>query len=295
MAHLALPGAELVPVNYDEPPPDVRGRNVYILNFSYKAPVLQEMARPASHVVVLDHHATAKENLAGILTDLELLRHGSPGLYGKFDMDHSGAMLAWMYFFPQQPPPILVQYVEDRDLWRFQMPKSREVSAAIRSYPFDLALWDSLHDPYRVGMIKPGVIERFMSEGAAILRRGRAGRAICAHAHDMAFNDGVERYAIRVANTPVLQSEVAGKLAENRPFGACGTITGTSGVEPPQHEGVRHGRRIDRQTPGRRWAPAGVRLRGGILHGPTPAPSTRRRMTTRKSHHLSPCVSLARG
>lgn len=222
VARLCIPGAEFVAVKHGEPPPDVRDRFVYILDFSYKKPILQEMVRRARCIVLLDHHKTAREDLEGILTDVELLETGNPGLYGKFDMDHSGAMLAWMHFFPGQLPPILVQYVEDRDLWRFKMPRSREVSAGLRSYPLDFELWDSWHDPYRTGLIKPGVISQFMSDGTAILRAADEQMTrLLENAYDVSFDDGTQRYAIRVVNSPVHQSELAGKLAEGRPFGAC--------------------------------------------------------------------------
>lgn len=223
VSRLQMKAAEFVPVSHGEPPPDVTGRLVYILDFSYKRPILQEMIRRARMIVLLDHHQSAQQELEGMLSDVSLISTGQPGLYGTFDMGHSGAMLAWMHFFPGQLPPILVQYVEDRDLWRFNLSRSREVAAALRSYPFDFDLWDSWHFEYgRPGHIKPGVIDRLVNDGTAILRyQNEQIERILASAYDMSFDDGKERYGIRAVNSPVLQSELAGKLAEGRPFGAC--------------------------------------------------------------------------
>jgi len=66
IAERALGGGELVAVNYGEPPPDVHGRQVFILDFSYPREVLLRMASQATSIVLLDHHHTAQEALAGL-------------------------------------------------------------------------------------------------------------------------------------------------------------------------------------------------------------------------------------
>ncbi|HEY9460031.1 MAG TPA: phosphoesterase, partial [Paralcaligenes sp.] len=61
----ALGDIEFYPGVYQEPPPEVTGRDVIIVDFSYKRPVLVEMAAVARSILVLDHHKTAAEDLAG--------------------------------------------------------------------------------------------------------------------------------------------------------------------------------------------------------------------------------------
>ena len=73
-------------------------------------------------------------------------------------MDRSGAMLGWRYMHPGQEPPPLIGYVQDRDLWRFELPNSREISAALGSYPMDFEVWKSLD------------VDDLAREGTAILR-----------------------------------------------------------------------------------------------------------------------------
>ena len=100
---------ELLAATYgDEPPPaaEIRGREVYIVDFSYGREHLVAMAGVAAKLVVLDHHKTAAEALAGLP-------------FAQFDMARSGAGMAWDYCNPGAPRPPLVRYVEDRDLWRF--------------------------------------------------------------------------------------------------------------------------------------------------------------------------------
>lgn len=60
------------------------------------------------------------------------------------DTNRSGAGIAWDYFHPGEPRPPVVDYVEDRDLWRFKLPMAKSVSAFIRCQPHTLDTWDEL-------------------------------------------------------------------------------------------------------------------------------------------------------
>jgi uncharacterized protein len=202
VAHLVLgDGAQYVPVQYGQDAPDVAGRDVYVVDFSYKRAVLEKMASTAARLIVLDHHKTAREELA----DVHL---ACPG-FVRFDMGKSGGRLTWEHFFPGQKAPWLVDYTEDRDLWRWKLPHSREVSAALASRPRTFPEWDGLHES--------GRFDGLVAEGAAVLRyQEQLVESLCATAREV--DVGGEK--VLAANTPVLISEVAGKLAAGRPFGA---------------------------------------------------------------------------
>lgn len=148
---------------HQNPPPDVSRRDVILVDFSYKRPVLDEMCRKARSMLVLDHHKTAVEDLtntqsasrmgwAGHMTnaaqdDFENANINGAILYAEFDMDRSGAQIAWDFFSrPTSQPdrPALVDYVGDRDLWRFNLPSSREVNAYIFAHAYDFETWDRL-------------------------------------------------------------------------------------------------------------------------------------------------------
>lgn len=152
---------------YSQPPPDVTGRDVVLVDFSYKRPVLEAMLRSgdvkqASTILILDHHKSAAEDLAGLTApgrgqfdhgrdeyDPETWRRGWEDwadwpVRAVFDMNRSGAGLAWDFFHPGKPRPELVSYVEDRDLWRFKLPASREVNAFVFAHAYDFATWDEL-------------------------------------------------------------------------------------------------------------------------------------------------------
>ncbi|PWC98011.1 phosphohydrolase [Azospirillum sp. TSO5] len=149
--------AEYVPGKYGEDPPDVTDKIVYLLDFSYKRPVLERMIEAAADVVVLDHHKTAQ-------ADLEpLLKSGS--LDGEFDMNRSGAAMAWDWLVGTTTPE-LIRHIQDRDLWRFELDGTREIHAALMSQPFNFPAWNEfawdLENPSRRPLL--------IAEGAAILR-----------------------------------------------------------------------------------------------------------------------------
>ena len=131
--HRALGGdAELYPARYGEPPPDVQGRDVYVVDFSWPREEMLAVSRAARELLVLDHHKTAQEACAGL--DFCL-----------FDMGRSGCRMAWDHCHPEEPPPSWLLHVEDRDLWKFAQPHTKEVHAHVASLPMTLEAWDELH------------------------------------------------------------------------------------------------------------------------------------------------------
>jgi Exopolyphosphatase-related proteins len=157
---------------YQNPPPDVIGQHVLLVDFSYKRPVLFEMAEKAKSVLVIDHHKTAAEELAGlppppcsgydpVALDEYARANNGPPVYAIFDMERSGAGLTWDTFFLRENRPPLINHIEDRDLWRFKLDRTREIQAAVFSYPYDFAVWDRLMSMSLQELAKQGeAIER---------------------------------------------------------------------------------------------------------------------------------------
>lgn len=189
---------------YGAAPPDVTGQVVYIVDFSYPRNVLEAMSAVAAQIVILDHHKTARD----ALEDLAL-----GNVIVKFDMERSGARITWDYFFPHDEPPRLLQHVEDRDLWRFELDGTREVQSALFSYPYDFAVWDRL-------MTSPQAIETLYHDGVAIERKHQKDVAelVAAFRRRMVIGG----YDVPVANLPyTLTSDAGGLMAEGEPFAAC--------------------------------------------------------------------------
>lgn len=133
--------------HYGKPAPDVEGRSVIIVDFSYPLETLQQMAETATSILVIDHHKTAAEALAQLPkapSSYLLWMETLDPLAAHFDMQRSGAGMTWDFFFPAEQRPALINHIEDRDLWQFKLEGTREVMAAVFSYPQDFASWDRL-------------------------------------------------------------------------------------------------------------------------------------------------------
>jgi uncharacterized protein len=135
-------GAEYIPVQYGEPLPEIENDSVvYILDFSYKRDVMKELISKMSQVIVLDHHKTAQAELEGLAAEFsDSFVHKSPVIV--FDREKSGGRLTWEHFYGDRSVPLIVRMTEDRDLWRWKLPFSREINAVLRSYPLDFKTWD---------------------------------------------------------------------------------------------------------------------------------------------------------
>lgn len=182
-------GADYVPVNHGDPPPKTKGRHVLMADFAYDRGTTERLAEASASLVVLDHHRSAASELG----DLP---------YCVFDMDRSGAVMAWQYLH-EEPVPALLRYVQDRDLWRHALPESEEVSAALRAHDFDFKIWDSID------------VEQLRVEGRALLRyQRRMVERVAAHATPVEILGTV----VPTVNSAVLQSEIGDVLAAGHPF-----------------------------------------------------------------------------
>lgn len=222
IVHRALRGeVELHPGIYGKAPPDVSGRDVLLVDFSYKRSALNEMTRQAKSVLILDHHKTAAEDLSGLLSPPSFEAWRDAAWNGNlsvnvrvaalFDMERSGAGLAWDYFFSAAKRPTFVNYLEDRDLWRKLLPGGDEFTIALRSYPQTIETWSDLFDRGADSLI---------AEGKSIQRYYRLRVDELKRSSYEALLDG---HRIWIANAPYFAaSEVAGELCERGAvFGAC--------------------------------------------------------------------------
>lgn len=218
-------GVELHPGIYQDPPPVVTGRDVIIVDFSYKRAVLDEMAQVARSIVIIDHHKSAEADLAPFKIEIcggarfiwspdmegmwrDLADLGRPPIVAHFDMERSGAGMAWDCFNPDEPRPPLINHIEDRDLWRFKLPRTRAIAAAVFSYPYHFETWDGLMQPNRLDLLN--------AEGAAIERK---------HHQDIANTLAVTRRQmmiggalVPVANLPLTMTSDAGHALCGIPY-----------------------------------------------------------------------------
>lgn len=190
--------AEYRAANYGDPLPMIDdGTPVFVLDFSYPRATLVGLERRCP-VTVLDHHKTAQADLDGLS-------------FAIFDAEMSGASLAWWYFHDSgrtQAWPRIVQYVEDRDLWRFALPESREISQWLRCFPYTLDAWDAAAQQLEARW------DLCARDGRAMLRFQDQAVSVMA---DRAVWRDIGGYRVPVVNATVFFSEVGERLCSLHP------------------------------------------------------------------------------
>jgi len=182
--------ATYLPVQYDQPVPDIPEdtKALFIVDFSYDRATCDALAEKYQ-LTLIDHHKTAA-------TELE----GAP--YAIFDMTRSGCELAWDHFMSPLPMPAILQYVADRDMWRWSLEQSKEINAYISTLPDDFDTWAAFD------------LTKAREAGEAILafQQQQLARSL----RDVQWLD-IAGYRVPVINTNLNQSELGNLMCERFP------------------------------------------------------------------------------
>lgn len=202
--------------------PDVTNRDVIMVDFSYKKPVLLELASKARGILILDHHDTAMQDLAGFeplknINDYRVFQQRSDHhIRAVFDMERSGAGIAWDFFHPDKKRPALIDFVEDRDLWKFKLGSTRAISAFVFSYDYTFENWDNIAAQVET---ETGQMDAVIAGTAIDRKLLKDVRELVAGSRRRILIDGHEIWA---ANLPyTLTSDAGGLMAQGQPFAAC--------------------------------------------------------------------------
>lgn len=161
---------------------DMADKNVLFVDFSTKRPEIDALAQVTESIVIIDHHKTAEAELEPFKVTrgtlwfdpssideafYKMAELDRPPILAWFDMNQSGAVMAWKFAQPGRNVPEFLRYIEDRDLWHFTRgDATRQFSAALKCYDQNFDVWDKLADP--------GETAKLVQEGAGILRAHRA-------------------------------------------------------------------------------------------------------------------------
>jgi oligoribonuclease NrnB/cAMP/cGMP phosphodiesterase (DHH superfamily) len=175
-------------------PPDVEGKNVVILDFSFDNATTKKMIEEAAGLLVIDHHKSAMVELHDISNT-------------HFDMTKSGAMLAWEWFHPGKEPPKFIKYIQDRDLWKWELDYSKEFSAAFDMVPFEFEEFEKFEDD--------SVFDDAVKRGSYILAYSKTVvKKVCEKAVVRKYK-GME---VMVVNSSHWMSEIGARLAPDCDF-----------------------------------------------------------------------------
>ncbi len=166
-----------IPARYGDDIPDFEpGATLYILDYSYSPQLLVDASAKAGRIILIDHHMTAMEQCDSFFK----LQPPPENLSINFDMSRSGCVLAWQYFFHDLKPPKILLHIEDRDLWRFKLDGTREITTALyERMPIDFAEIGvlDLAELLAVGRIQVGCVQGWCknSPNPHIASRWRVG------------------------------------------------------------------------------------------------------------------------
>jgi nanoRNase/pAp phosphatase (c-di-AMP/oligoRNAs hydrolase) len=130
--------ADYIPCVHNEDAPVFDGyETVYFVDFAYPLESMLKIAAKVKKVVVIDHHITNIKNLKNLTTLVD-------NVECVFDLERSGAMMTFNYFFPEKKPCWLLYYIQDNDLWQFKLDNSKAITRALRTYEQDFEVWEQL-------------------------------------------------------------------------------------------------------------------------------------------------------
>lgn len=199
------PNAVFIPMNYSDPIPQLeREDDVLMVDFCLKAKDLQELAMRVSVLTIIDHHKTAQKELDDFVMS---------NVFIHFDMNESGASLAWKVLFPNKDLPVLIEYIKDRDLWLFKEQHSQYINAYIQSFPMTIERQDLLYEQLETD---EGWTEAYHGGQAIERYKQTMVKAMCKNA---AYNKDWPFYNDRVpiVNASMLFSEVGNELCKMYP------------------------------------------------------------------------------
>ena len=186
--------AEYHACTHGSKPPNVKGKNVVILDFSFDNKTTKKLIKDANNLLVIDHHKSAMVELHDISNTI-------------FDMSKSGATMAWEFFHPGKEPPKFIQYITDRDLWKWELPYSKEFSAAFDMVPFEFEEFEKFEDD--------SVFDDAVKRGSFILAYSKTVvKKVCEKATSKKYKD----MNVLVVNSSHWMSEIGAKLSPDCDF-----------------------------------------------------------------------------
>ena len=171
-------------------------KEIYLIDYSFDSAKIKSLAEK-NKVILIDHHLSSKE-IANYL----------PG--SLHDLNRSGATLSWQYFHSDKKIPRFVLHIEDMDIWKFKLPFTKEITAALELYDFDFKMWDKMAKIFENKNNKKAL--EIIKEGKTILKYQDALiNKLIERGREVIF-EGYESFAV---NSPVLISEIGHKIYEN--------------------------------------------------------------------------------
>jgi len=190
--------AHYIAVQYGQPVPEIPEgtESVAIVDFSYDRQTCETLAKKYK-LHIYDHHRSAEKELASLP-------------YVTFDQTKSGCGIVWSIFNPAKEMPDILQYIQDRDLWKFELACSEEINLYISTLEWEFEIWKD--------MLRSRFAEEAFTAGKAIKSfRDRQIKGALRDVRMMRFGICDAEHEIPVVNCSANVSEVGNVLCEQYP------------------------------------------------------------------------------
>jgi oligoribonuclease NrnB/cAMP/cGMP phosphodiesterase (DHH superfamily) len=187
--------------------PFLKGKIVYIVDFSYSVSELKEMAGEAKQLILLDHHQTAYEKLSGeVLSTVCDPR-------SIIDVKRCGAEIVWDTLHGRDSFPWFMRHIRDRDLWLWEHKDSKAFSSAFYNdgYTFEtLDKYAMMNESERAELYKRGQ-DILKCEGMLTKRLSATGK-VC----EMVVPN-VSTFRVVAVQSQICVSEIGHELLQLHP------------------------------------------------------------------------------
>ena len=198
---------------------------IFLLDFHLPLVVLEELDKRVAFLRVFDHHKSFLKEM----TEHPMFSEdrGDEKRTYYLDQDKCGARLFLDWLLSEEGQEwcenrpavrsevdLLVDYVEDRNLWKHQLSHTKEIQAYIMSRPYTFEAWRSMNN---LLVRDPGVV---IQCGTTVLNLQQKQKEMLLRNSSTL---SLLSYTIPVINSPVLQSELGHELLQkfsSAPFSA---------------------------------------------------------------------------
>ncbi len=172
---------------------------VYVCDLSFPKDQLENL-REQTNVMVIDHHESVRPMLES--------------LGYTVDTNRAACVQVWEHFFPDEPAPQILQYVADRDVWKWELEASDEVNNLIFLTDKTFDQWDYLNMRLHENFWEVATIGEYISE----YREKIVNWIVKYVTKETVVFDGVTYWDIPTVCSPILHSEVGHRLLNMYPY-----------------------------------------------------------------------------
>ena len=171
---------------------------IYILDISLSLQCLEVLTKTTkAKIIMLDHHKTAFDRYVPNEPRTENEKQSISLHDGRVDIalnnGMSGAGMTHMYFFPDTEAPLLVQHVQDRDIWTFEMEHTKAIDQYLKNQEQTIENWTDIN----ATMCHDDGYARVVQEGQKLLRKYEAKVAEIAKLAEWVTIDGATGLMVR--------------------------------------------------------------------------------------------------